>query len=157
MGTESTNYIVTILWSFGHFGPFLAPSHCLCLYENRGRILFCLILFSHFHLSRMRRSARVAATARCLRRLSKTETEKTSTESNESKTATETETGIFFFFFFFIFHCCFAHFSLLFGLIFFFFLGVCVAMKEKGSTIKKILYGENYDENETGMFLHKFC
>ena len=100
----------------------------------------------------------MAATTRRLRRLPKTETEKTTTESNESKTATETETGIFFFFFFFIFHCCLAHFSLLFGLIFFFFFfGVCVAMKEKGSTIKKILYDENYDENETGMFLHKFC
>ena len=97
----------------------------------------------------------MAATARRLRRLPKTETEKTTTESNESKTATETETGIFFFFFFFIFHCCLAHFSLLFGLIFFFF-GVCVAMNE-GSTIKKILYGKNYDKNETSMFLYKFC
>ena len=50
MGTESTNYIITILWPFGHFGPFLAPSHCLCLYKNRGHILFSLILFSHHPL-----------------------------------------------------------------------------------------------------------
>ena len=51
-----------------------------------------------------------------------------------------TETGIFFFFFF-IFHCCFSCLAE-----FFFFLPyicVCVAMKEKGSTINKILYSQN--------------